>query len=216
MSTLIFIGLPGSGKGTQTDILVKKHNFVSVCAGDLIRKFLKQDKPDIQKIRDSLSSGKLMPDSMVNDIISEELKLLDLKSKIILDGYPRSIEQAKYLESNILKSSKTIVINLEIDSALLLSRIKGRYNCVDCGKIYNDYNRPKISSICDYCKGSNFSCRKDDNGNALRKRIDEYNNITSKVVDYYKEKNLLYSIKADSSISSVSSQIVDIINNNNF
>lgn len=212
MIILIFIGLPGSGKGTQASFLTKEKGFKAISAGDLLRKFLSKNTAEITAIKNKLPEGSLMPDSMVNEIIKNQIEDLNLNYPgIILDGYPRSINQAQYLDKNMFKNSKKLAISFDIQQELLLNRIKGRHNCSNCGKIYNDQFPTIITGQCDDCGGKEFFCRKDDNANTLKIRINEYNKNTAPVLEHYKKLNILHRIDAKEAIEKVSAHILRIL-----
>ena len=175
MLLLVFIGLPGSGKGSQANIIANNHSFEHIAMGDLLRNYLKKDGEKVKHLQKLLAQGNLIPDATVNNIINDELSHLKANSSnVILDGYPRSMKQVQYLkENNYEKFIK--VIHFDIDKDILVKRITGRFNCAECGAIYNQYLAPPIvEGVCDTCKHTEFVCRKDDNVTSLKQRLHEY------------------------------------------
>ena len=196
MIILLFLGLPGSGKGTQAKILEKKNILKQISVGDLLRNYANSDAPEWQEINKKLGQGHLLPDLLVNKVVKQELDKIN--TNCILDGYPRSMPQAKFIHKHF-HGSVLRAVNFEISEEIIEKRITGRFSCASCATIYNKYYSPtKEKDICDNCKGSKFYYRKDDNLDSLKKRFLEYSTVTKKVINYYKgkEKKLLINIDA--------------------
>ncbi len=191
MNILIFLGPPGCGKGTQAEILSKSDDFVKVSTGDLLRDIAKKNTDFGLKIKDILDKGLLVSDDLVNDLIDGFFKGLSNTKNVILDGYPRSVIQAKSLE-NILKKYNTEVDKVfyfDIDEDILVKRVTGRFACSKCGSIYNSYfNNTKVENECDACHSKNFIRRGDDSEAVIRDRINVFKTSTYPLLEYYKHK----------------------------
>ncbi len=179
---IILLGAPGSGKGTLAQGLVD-YGFVQISTGDLFRKKLSEDSDEAKYIQQLINRGELIPDEITNNLASEEIMKNSQSGKnIILDGYPRTVDQAKYL-SSICKVDYVIYLN--VDKEVLFKRITGRLSCKQCGKVYNEFtNPPKEKEICDQCKIP-LSRRRDDNKESFELRMKEYASKTEPLINYY-------------------------------
>ena len=208
---IILFGPPGAGKGTQAAILEKTFGFEKISTGDLIRKEIAQ-KTDlgisIQKI---VESGSFPSDDVVMNIVENKIKLD--KAHKIFDGIPRTLNQAQILEKLLSeleqKIDMVIFINLREDE--LIERITTRYNCTQCGHIYNKFITPLIQGVCDECQSKDFVQRADDNGETLYTRLKVYNAQTKPLIDYYLEKGIFHSIDGFESVETVSQHIKDLL-----
>lgn len=204
---IILLGAPGSGKGTISELLIKKNNYEHISTGNLFRQAIQnQDELSI-KIRDILNSGKLVDDSITNEIAKKAiLSIQEKTSNFILDGYPRNINQAKFL-NNILEIDK--VFYLDIDREKLINRIVGRRICLNCNAIYNinTFPKPKINDHCDVCN-SVLVQRKDDSLETANKRINLYLEETHPLIDYYASKDKLVKLNVDKNIDEIYLEIL--------
>jgi adenylate kinase len=211
---LIFLGPPGSGKGTQSLMLEKLLNVPKVSTGEILRKAVDDQTEIGLKIGSIIESGAFVSDDIVIDMLSQKLNNSDCSNGFILDGFPRTIEQAKALDVLLAKINKKIdaVLELKVDEQVLIDRISGRFSCADCGAAYNEKsNSPKVAGICDQCGSKNFICRKDDNVETVANRLKIYRDQTSKLLPYYKDKGILYSVDGVADIKIVSEQIKLIV-----
>ncbi|NDB81471.1 MAG: nucleoside monophosphate kinase [Alphaproteobacteria bacterium] len=206
---LIFLGPPGSGKGTQSSFLSKHHGFNHLSTGDLLRiESTKTTKIGLL-LASMMGSGALVSDEIVNKLIANYV-IEARHSNFIIDGYPRTISQAHYLQNYL--DSNYFVFHFDIDIIKLKERIQNRFSCTHCGKIYNKITQPlTINGVCDVCGSSEFSWRKDDNAEALLKRVEVYNQEINAILDFYQERQKLTKINADLTSEEVSSQIENII-----
>jgi len=193
---LIFVGPPGSGKGTMASMLKDYYNFETFSIGDALREEVKKGT-ELGKIIDSyISKGDLVPDDIATQIIQSNL---DADKNFILDGYPRNINQAHLLD-NILKNiNKKIdrVLYFNVDDEILVDRIANRLVCPKCNRIYHKkVQKPQRLWYCDF-DGTELVQRKDDNEEALRERLKVYHEITKPVIDYYMEKDLVSEVSGD-------------------
>ena len=214
---LIFLGPPACGKGTQTDKLAKEFNLPHIDTGSLLRAEIKKQTPDGILADSFISKGQLVPVELVASIIGSKLAEEDCKNGYILDGYPRSVEQADMLEvirKKINGENKTDfrAIYFEIDESVLISRIVNRRSCPKCGAIYNvKYHPPKNEGVCDYC-GVELIQRADDTEEIATQRFDTYYAQTAPLVEYYKNKGILKTIDAQGSIKEVWERLLEAVN----
>lgn len=203
---LILLGAPGSGKGTATGTLLKKFGVKHISTGDIFRENIKNKTPLGEKISAYLEKGELVPDETTIEITLDRLGQDDLKDGFILDGFPRTITQAKSLDDFLKNRGEGInkVLYFKASVETLINRITGRMICESCGAIYHKTNIvPKVDGVCDKCGGSLIT-RKDDNEETARKRINVYNEETLPLIDFYKNEGLLLELDANSSAETVS------------
>lgn len=208
----IFLGPPACGKGTQTNKLAEYLNMPHVDTGSLLRSEIKNNTEYGKIAKNYIDKGQLVPAELVADIIKNRLSQDDCKNGYILDGYPRSIEQAQKLETinNELGEAKFMAIYFDLDQEILLSRIVNRRSCPKCGEIYNTkYHPPKINGICDKCKEP-LTQRKDDNEETAKARFDTYFAETAPLIDYYKNKNVLKVLDANGTIDEIWNRLLKI------
>lgn len=196
---IIFIAPPAAGKGTLSNLVKDKHQMAHIAMGDIFRAKTKENNEEALFIKNELAQGHLISDELTIKILEERLKEDDTINGYILDGFPRTIRQALELEKMVqhLDQAQAIVIYLEIDKDEALRRSLGRILCSQCGAIYNKYNeqmKPKKEGICDKC-GAQLKERADDNEEAFNYRFDTYLKETKPLLDFYKEKGRLHTIK---------------------
>lgn len=205
---VIFIGPPGSGKGTQAAVIGKILSLPVVSTGEVLRSKAVSPTTDGVALKLILESGKLAPTDMVNKFVLEDIN--SYKDGCILDGYPRNLAQAEFLSDNVMQDVK--VLYFEIDSDVLLKRITGRFSCSECGKIYNKFFSPtKIDNKCDVCASEKFIYRADDNETTVRNRLDTYAQETMPVIDYYKKTGVLEFVDATNSIEKITEELLSIL-----
>jgi adenylate kinase len=212
---IVFLGPPGSGKGTQALMLEKQYNLVKISTGDLLRKEISNETEIGNKIKTIINSGSYAPDEIVIEILNNEIIAHNNSSKgFILDGFPRTLKQATALDLLLEKLDKKIeiVLALKLDQQFLIDRISGRFSCLDCGAAYNEkFKNTRISGICDECGGSNFACRKDDNIETVSQRLKIYHHEVAPLVDYYNKKQVLYEVDGNAEIDVVNKKIKLIV-----
>jgi adenylate kinase len=194
---IVFFGPPGSGKGTQSKLVSEHLGGVPIIAtGDILRAEAKKGGDFGQMIEKVLSSGEMLDDDIMQDILQEKLAEGNCWDSFILDGFPRNVEQAVYLdrvlEQRDSKIDRVIVINL--NSEVLVKRTTGRFQCAKCKTIYNKYFfNVKEEGICDNCRSTDFIVRADDlDEKTIRRRIDIYRKTSDPVIEFYEKKNLTY------------------------
>ena len=210
---LIMLGAPATGKGTTATNLSVKLGIPQVSTGDIFRKAMAEKTPIGVEAEKYISQGQLVPDEITIKIIEERLKDLDVQNGLILDGFPRTIEQAEALDKMLEKDGKsvTLAINLETPENEIIDRIAGRRVCSnqDCKTTYNTkLNPPKIDGVCDKC-GAELKQRKDDNVETVKKRLVTYFEQSAPIVDYYRNKGVLYSSEVSLRVNKMA---VDVAN----
>lgn len=196
---IIFLGAPGSGKGTQASLLSKNLEIESIATGDLLRKEVEKNSIIGNIAKKQMESGALVSDEVVIDIIKEKIVTKNCEKGFILDGFPRNINQALKLEEMFNNLDKKInkVFNFEVEEDVLVKRIAGRYICKKCGAVYNRYFKPTVmEGKCDNCDSNEFETRSDDNELTVKNRLKVYKESSFPLIEYYKKKHLLVSIDA--------------------
>lgn len=195
MKNIIFIAPPAAGKGTQSELLVKKYGLVHISTGDLLRSEVSEQTELGKSIEDLMSEGVLISTDIVTKLLKKRLSKDDIKNGFILDGYPRTLEQAEILSNllNELNYSINNVIYLDMDVTLATHRALGRITCPKCGRGYNKYEsamKPKKEFICDDCEVELVG-RSDDNKESFKIRFEAYEKEVGPILNYYKEKGIL-------------------------
>jgi adenylate kinase len=211
---LILLGPPGGGKGTQSKKLQNDFGYVQLSTGDMLRAAVASGSDIGLKAKELMNAGKLVSDEIVLGLIAEQFDGPSSKNGFILDGFPRTLQQAKSLD--ILLESKKLsldsVIEIRVPDALIIDRIDGRYSCDRCGTGYHDrHHQPKIEGRCDICLGGDFIRRPDDNAATVKSRLDVYHEQTAPLLPFYQEKGLLSSIDGTNSIDSVYDKLKKIL-----
>lgn len=213
---LIFLGPPACGKGTQTNKLAEYLNLPHVDTGSLLRAEIKGQTPNGIVAKSFIDKGQLVPVELVASIIKDRLSQEDCQHGYILDGFPRSLEQAEALEKmneeiNGANGSDFRAIYFDLDQEVLISRIVNRRSCSVCGEIYNiKFHPTKVEGICDKC-GGELTQRKDDNEETAKARFETYFRETAPLIDFYKNKGVLKTINANGSIEEVWKRLLEVI-----
>ena len=193
---LVILGPPGAGKGTQADFIIDKYKVPHISTGDIFRENI-NNGPDLgKKAKSYMDKGLLVPDQVVIDIVKDRLTWDDTKKGFLLDGFPRTVAQAVALDAFLDSQNKKLdsVININVDTGILVERAVGRRVCKSCGATYHVKNKaPKEEGKCDKCGGPLFQ-RDDDTEDTVKTRIQVYFDQTSPLIDYYKAQNLLLDV----------------------
>lgn len=207
---IILLGLPGSGKGTQGSILSKELMIPHISTGDIFRKMAFEDSEESRMLASYMNAGKLVPTDLVNKTVRKFILSDECKEGCILDGYPRTLDQAEYFIENIDAQISAIFFDLEDEIAV--KRILGRISCVSCGGIYNEYfDKPVSEGVCDDCGSHEFSARSDDDEGTIVHRIEAYRKETLPLIDYYKKKSKFFTINAGETKNKVIDEITSIV-----
>lgn len=195
---LIFLGAPGAGKGTLADMLCGEYEILHISTGDILRNEIKNGTELGKKAGQYVTSGGLVPDQLIVDMVGTRLSQKDCGNGFILDGFPRTLVQAELLEGVLKKINKKIdkVIYFQVDDELLIRRLTARIICEKCGTNFNKiFSPPKKEGLCDKCGGELYQ-REDDSLEKAQFRLKVYNEQTAPLIPYYKEKNMLSLINA--------------------
>jgi len=207
---VIFLGPPGSGKGTQAKMVSDKLGIPQVSTGDMLRSAVREGTPMGLKAKAMMDSGALVADEVVVGIVQERLAKADCAAGFILDGFPRTVPQADALQSCLQGLGKDLdaVISLEVDNDAVVERITGRRTCRDCGKMFHvRFDPPAQENICDACGGELY-LRDDDQDVTIRKRLEVYAEQTAPLIAYYQRADLVRTIDGMQGIAEVQDQIL--------
>ncbi len=210
---VVLLGPPGAGKGTQAERISKKYGLVQLSTGDMLREAVKKGTPLGMQAKSYMDKGELVPDDVVIGIVREKLKELKNAPGVLFDGFPRTVEQAKALDSMLEEEelSPVMVIQMEVDDSEIIERLTGRRVCEKCGANYHvKFNPPQKNGTCDACGGPLVQ-RADDNEETVRNRLKVYHQSTSPLVGYYREAGKLRVVGGSGSIDEVFSRIDSIL-----
>lgn len=210
---LIFLGLPGSGKGTQAKMISERLAIPQISTGDMLRAAVSEGTPMGLKAKALMEQGALVSDEVVVGIVRERLAKADCEKGFILDGFPRTVAQADALGKTLEELGKKLdtVISLVVEGEAVVERIAGRRTCRDCGKMYHvRFDPPQTEGRCDSCGGELF-LRDDDREETIRKRLDVYRAQTAPLISYYRSRGLLSEVDGMQDIHEVQQQILAVL-----
>ena len=206
---LILLGAPGSGKGTQAELLTQKLSIPAISTGNMLREAIANGSELGQRVKKFMDEGSLVPDDVVLDIVAERVQRSDCANGFILDGVPRTLPQAQALEARNVTIDH--VVSLEIDDAVIEGRMTGRRVCAKCGASYHIVaNPPKAEGICDGCAGE-LVIRKDDAPETVRHRLAVYHQQTEVLKDFYRARGKLRDVDGSQPIEDVNRDIMEAI-----
>ncbi len=213
MKNIIFFGPPGAGKGTFASLLKEKANLVHISTGEIFRNEIKNGSELGLKAKKYVESGELVPDSLVADMVSKRLSETDCLKGFILDGFPRTIPQAKLLKVALNKNGMKVdaVISFEANDELLLQRLTARLICRSCSENFNKlFSPPKKTGVCDKCGGELYQ-RADDSIETAKSRLDIYKKETAPLIEFYTKEKILIPINSERGKEPVLKDLLNII-----
>lgn len=211
---IILLGPPGAGKGTQAERLKAKLSIGKISTGDVLREAVASGTPLGKQVQDIMAQGGLVPDKTMIEVLFGRIHKPDCAHGFVLDGFPRTIQQARTLDDALDMEGAAIdrVVELKVDDAKLIERIVGRYSCAKCGAGYHDTFKPTVKpGICDACGAKEFSRRQDDTRPVMASRLEAYNAQTAPLLPYYKAKNILSTVDGMAAIDEVTRQIEAVL-----
>ncbi len=210
---IVLLGPPGSGKGTQAENITSEFDLVYISTGDILRSAVKDNNELGRKARQYMDQGQLVPDDLVVDIVKVRLMDAEGKKGALFDGFPRTVEQAVFLEKALPELKVTInrVFSIEVDESELIKRLTERRVCSVCGASYHlKYKPPKVRNVCDQCGGDLYQ-RDDDSLETVKERLEVYKKQTEPLIDFYQERGLLSPIDGNQDIDGVYKQINSVL-----
>jgi len=207
---VILFGAPGAGKGTQAAILAEKTGLVHITTGELFREAIRQETELGKQAKPYYDRGQLVPDELTIAMLLERLSQGDCARGCLLDGFPRTLEQATALDEALAQEGKAIdkVGYIQVPQDELLSRLSGRWNCRQCGSVYHErFQPPRQAGRCDQCGGELYQ-REDDKPETARRRLEVYSQQTAPLIDYYRAKGKLVEVDGDKLVEEVAENLL--------
>jgi len=207
------MGPPGAGKGTQAGTVASLVSVTHVASGDLLRELVKQDTDQAREVKAYMDRGELVPDELTLAIVMARLSEPDCENGFILDGFPRTVSQARALDEELAGTGRRIdrVINLVVPEDVLLGRLSGRWLCRDCHASYHAvFSPPTVAGVCDKCGGQLYQ-REDDTLETARRRLEVYERDTLPVLEYYRTTHDLVDVSGDGSVGEISESLREAI-----
>jgi adenylate kinase len=211
---IILLGPPGAGKGTQARRLEEKWGLTQLSTGDLLRAAVKQGSALGREARTYMDAGKLVPDDLIIRMISEWMKKPEAAKGFILDGFPRTVPQARALDAMLKQHGLALkaVVEMKVDDAALIARVSGRFTCSKCGEGYHDSFKPtKKPGVCDTCGNTEFVRRPDDNADTMKTRLEAYHAQTAPIIPYYQEQGILAQVNGMGEMDAVFAEIETVL-----
>ncbi len=210
---IIMLGAPGAGKGTQAKQIAAKYSIPHISTGDIFRANIKNGTELGKKAKEYMDQGLLVPDELTCDLVMDRIAQDDAKNGFVLDGFPRTIPQAKALDAALEKigQSMDFAIDVDVPDENIINRMSGRRACLNCGATYHIVSiPPKKEGICDTC-GGELVLRDDDKPETVKKRLDVYHELTQPLIDYYTGKGILHSVNGTQPMEKVFEDITSIL-----
>jgi adenylate kinase len=210
---LILLGPPGSGKGTQAQLLSERRQLVHVGTGDIFREAVRQGTPRGKLAEPYIKAGKLVPDEVVNEVIAERFRRPDRPESFVMDGYPRTLAQARAFDAVLRQQGLPLdrVIFVGVGDEKIVQRMSGRWSCPQCKATYHLVNNPpEREGICDNCGHALFQ-RPDDKEETVRERLRQYHQNTADLIPYYKSQGLLRDVSGEGGIEEVYGRIERVL-----
>lgn len=210
---IVLMGPPGAGKGTQAEFIKANYPIPHISTGDIFREAVANGTELGKQAKTFMDSGGLVPDEVTIGIVEERLARDDCQKGFLLDGFPRTTVQAEALDQSLAASGRKIeaAINISAPNDILIERLSGRVSCKDCKRVYNlQYKPPKVPGVCDSCGGEIIQ-RDDDKGETVARRLQVYLEQTNPLLDYYRDKGLLYELEGNRDAKIVFADIQKIL-----
>jgi len=210
---IVLLGAPGAGKGTQAELLVEWLSLPTVSSGDLFREAIGAGTPLGRRAKEYMDRGELVPDAVTVDMIAERLSRPDCAEGVILDGFPRTVAQARALDELLQGMGRQvdIVAYIEASPQVLLRRLAGRWTCSQCGAVYHEvFNPEAVRGVCDNC-GGKLVQREDDTPEVQQRRIEVYAERTAPLISYYREKGVLSEVDGEQDVEAVQRDLRAVI-----
>jgi adenylate kinase len=207
---LVFLGPPGAGKGTQAKLLFQRMGFLHLSTGDLLREAVKNQTPLGKKAKEYMDRGELVPDELIVQLIEETMPK---DGNVILDGFPRTVNQALALEEMLKVKGEKIskVLFFDVPDEVIIDRLSGRRVCSKCGAVYHvKYNPPKIEGVCDLCGGSLVQ-RDDDREEVVKKRLEVYRIQTQPLIEFYQDRGIIYRLDAEKGVEELFEEVKGLV-----
>ncbi|MDD8020857.1 MAG: adenylate kinase [Acidobacteriota bacterium] len=207
---VILLGPPGSGKGTQADLIQQNYGFPKISTGDLLRSEVEKGTELGKMVNDQMKAGQLVSDDLVLRLVAERISSDDCRSGYVLDGFPRTLSQGLLLE-NLEDNRQETVFEFKVTEREILQRLAGRQVCLQCGAVYNaNNNKPQSDGLCDIC-GSRLVVRDDDRPEVIKERIRLYQENIAPLIMYYSRRNLLFEINGEDLAENIFKVIKDVL-----
>ena len=210
---LIFLGAPGAGKGTQAREVSKHFSIPQISTGDMLREAVQNQTPLGLAAKAKMEAGELVPDEVVCGIVEQRIEQPDCEGGFILDGFPRTIAQAQFVDRMLQAKGKgnPLVFDIQVERGLLLKRLTGRRTCSIGGEIYNVYfNPPRVEGVCDK-DGGKLLQRADDSEETIRQRLVAYEQQTRPLIDYYRRRGVLQEVDGNRSPEAITKELIDFL-----
>lgn len=207
---LVFLGPPGAGKGTQAKLLSQRMGFLHLSTGDLLREAVKNQTPLGKKAKEYMDRGELVPDELIVQLIEETMPK---DGSVILDGFPRTVNQAIALEEMLKGKGEKIskVLFFDVPDEVIIDRLSGRRVCSKCGAVYHvKYNPPKVEGVCDLCGGSLVQ-RDDDREEVVKKRLEVYRKQTQPLIEFYQDRGIIYRLDAGKGVEELFEEVKGLV-----